>query len=78
MDASTLTEIEGRFDELPLDGQLQLIECLVHRLRSRVSTDQIAWEEDLAAMAADPEIQSELRKVAAEFRLAEGDGLEKP
>jgi hypothetical protein len=55
---------------------LQLIERLVHRLRSRVSADQIAWEGDLAAMAADPEIQSELRKIDAEFRMTEGDGLE--
>jgi hypothetical protein len=70
MNTSVLTDIENQFAELPLDDQLQLLERLVHRLRGNALTTQAAWESDLAAMAADPEIQSELRKIDEEFHCA--------
>ena len=39
--------------------------------------DQSILENQLAAMASDPEIQSELKKMGEEFALTESDGLEK-
>jgi hypothetical protein len=36
------------------------------------------WEEGLAAMAADPEVQGELHRIEVEFSVTEMDGLEKP
>lgn len=35
----------------------------------------IEYGHDIEAMAADPDIQSELRQIEAEFANAEGDGL---
>ena len=34
-----------------------------------------AFEEDMAQMAADPDIQRECRAIAQEFAVAEADGL---
>jgi hypothetical protein len=39
-------------------------------------SDREDWDNDLAAMAADPEIQRELRQIEKEFRPTEADGLE--
>jgi hypothetical protein len=75
MKSLSLRDIEKQIAQLSPDEQLLLIERLNHRLRNDAVTEQIAWERDLAAMAADPEIQSELRKIDAEFRVTEGDAL---
>ena len=72
-----LEEIEEQFDELSHEDQLWLIERLVHRLRKKTTAKQTAWQKDLAAMAADPEMQRELRKIHEEFRCTEADGLGK-
>ena len=40
-----------------------------------VAGPQPGWEADLAAMAADPEMQRELQGINAEFDAIEGDGL---
>ncbi|HEV7406635.1 MAG TPA: hypothetical protein VGO11_27035 [Chthoniobacteraceae bacterium] len=37
-----------------------------------------SWERNLAAMAANPEIETELRRIESEFALTEMDGLEQP
>jgi hypothetical protein len=77
MKPSFLDEIENRFDALSLEEQLQVLERLVRRLRKRSAPrKKAAWGSDLAAMAADSQIQEELRKIDAEFRPTEGDGLE--
>jgi hypothetical protein len=34
-----------------------------------------SWETELVAMAADPEIQTEMQKISEEFAAAETDGL---
>jgi hypothetical protein len=39
--------------------------------------DQEAWEAELSAMAADPEVQRELHETNAEFNATEADGLER-
>jgi len=69
MDRTVLTEIENRFITLTQDEQLWLLERLVRRLRRRnARAKRQAWENELPQMAADPEIQTELRKIEAEFR----------
>jgi len=35
------------------------------------------WQSDIALMAADPQIQAELRAIEQEFAAAEADGLER-
>jgi hypothetical protein len=69
-------EIEREFARLPPEAQLSLLERLVHRTRIAVSGGRDAWEADLAAMAADPQIQRELTRINAEFGVTETDGLE--
>jgi hypothetical protein len=76
MDTTGLRELEQRIAQLPRDDQLWLIERLAHRLRLTTVLPQEPLESDLAAMAADPEIQRELRDIEEEFRGTESDGLE--
>ncbi len=68
-----IMEIESRFDGLPLNARLSLLKRLIQRVRQ---TEESAWATDLAAMAQDPEIQRELRKIDEEFRQTELDGLQ--
>ena len=77
MDRTILTEIEDRVNTLTQDEQLWLLERLVRRLRRRKArAKRQVWDSELAQMAADPEIETELRKIEAEFRGTEADGLE--
>ena len=76
MATPALSEIENEFARLSPEAQLTLLERLVHRTRVAVSGSRDAWEADLAAMAADPEMQRELNRINAEFATAEADGLD--
>ena len=71
-----LSEIERQFSALTPEAQLSLLERLVHRTRLAVTGSREAWETNLTAMAADPQIQRELSRINAEFVIAEADGLE--
>lgn len=71
---SVLADIESQIAQLSQAEQILLIEKLAQCLRTG---DQTAWEDDLAAMAADPEIQAELRQINQEFAGTEQDGLER-
>jgi len=75
MDSLLLPQIEKSIIQLPLDEQLWLIGRLVNRIREN-TFGQDVFEDQLAAMAADPEIQGELQKIDEEFAFAEADGLE--
>jgi hypothetical protein len=76
MTTAVLSEIETEFARLSPEAQLALLERLVHRVRVTVAGGD-TWEADLAAMAADPELQRELRSISAEFGVTEDDGLER-
>jgi hypothetical protein len=75
MATPALTDIESEFARLSPEAQLSLLERLVHRTRVAVSARRDTWEADLSAMAADPEMQRELRSITAEFGVTEADGL---
>ncbi|MBI4025320.1 MAG: hypothetical protein HY360_10100 [Verrucomicrobia bacterium] len=77
MSTPAFSEIERAFARLSTEAQLSLLERLVHRARVAVSGCQDTWEADIAAMAADPEIQQELSRIKAEFGATEADGLER-
>jgi hypothetical protein len=72
---TALDRIESDIDRLSLPDQLWLMEHLAHRIRSRAIQPLDIQEGDLAAMAADPDIQHELEQIAAEFMVTEADGL---
>jgi hypothetical protein len=55
-----LSQIEDSFNQLSISEQLWLIKCLVHRVHETMLNNKNNLDEQLALMAADPEIQSEL------------------
>ena len=75
MNAATLTQLENNINQLSLDEQLWLMERLAHGIRMKTAVRPVA-ANDLAAMAADVEIQNELQRIEAEFSFAEADGLD--
>jgi hypothetical protein len=75
MHASVLSQIEERITQLSIDEQLWLIERVAQRLRESMRK-QCAFNAELVAMAADPDIQRELHQIDKEFAETESDGLE--
>jgi hypothetical protein len=73
---NALDELERRIEQLPIDEQLWLAERLLHRVRLQGQGVRPDLAQGLAAMAADPEIQRELREIQDEFSATESDGLE--
>ena len=71
------SEIESQFAQLPTTTQLNLLERLIHRVRTGLGGSGDSWEKELCEMAADPEVLRELGRINAEFSYAEADGLEK-
>jgi hypothetical protein len=76
MDQPTVSQIEESFSQLPISEQRRLIERLVHRVNEKILTESQGLDDQLALMAADAQIQSELQEIEREFALAEPDGLE--
>ena len=76
MNSSVLTQIEESFTRLSRTEQLWLLERLVHYLCEATIREQEFGRNQLAAMAADPEIQQELQRIEEEFGSTEADGLE--
>ena len=75
MSQSMISQIENTFSRLSISEQLLLIERLVHQVRKSTLKQPTDLENQLALMAADPQIQNELEKIEAEFAYAEADGL---
>ena len=71
----TLETVEAAIDQLSLWEQLLLMEHLASRIRSRTLRAPTVDEDDLATMANDPAILSELKQIEAEFAPTEADGL---
>ena len=74
MNFPALSQIEAHITQLSVDEQLWLLARIAQRLCAQLGT-QSPLDAQLAAMAADPEIQNELRAIAEEFAHAEADGL---
>lgn len=73
MAVSQLDLIMGEVQRLPANEQLQLIKRVVDLLEHPAQPPRA--EDELAAMAADPDIQRELRAIETEFAGTEMDGL---
>ena len=72
--SSILAELEENISQLPVEDQLLLIERVSHRIRATISLESDI-NAQLCEMAADPEIQRELREMEHEFSTTEQDGL---
>lgn len=75
MDEAVLAELERRIQRLSVAEQRRLLDRLALRLGA-VGTAPTGLDPELARMAADPEIQRELREIEQEFSGTEMDGLE--
>ena len=71
----TLAEVERRALQLSHEERLWLIERLAQSLRGGPGRGRPDWAQQLAAMAADPDVQRELQQIAGEFAPTEMDGL---
>lgn len=67
MNTMILNQIEDSVSRLTLDEQLWLMERLTHRIRLQILPQHPFAVSDLAAMAADPDIQAELRQIEAGY-----------
>ncbi len=76
MNMRVLSQIENKFSQLAFNEQLWLIERLVQHVRETTISQPNSFENDLVAMANDPQIQNELHLIEEEFSLTEMDGLE--
>lgn len=77
MSIASLIQIEETIRRLSLPEQLHLLEWLARAVRQQTQVSVSPKADQLAMMASDPEIQRELRQMAAEFAVIEADGLEK-
>jgi hypothetical protein len=77
MNLAALSQIEERISQLSLAEQLWLLERVAQRLREHLGA-QSTFDQQLVAMAADQEIQQELRSIEDEFAHAATDGLDTP
>ena len=71
MNIPILSQMEDRIGRLSLDEQLWLMERLVQGIKENTTNRRSQFENDLIAMANDPEVQSELREIEKEFAFAE-------
>ena len=75
MNTGMLERLDAEIQHLSLSEQVWLMERLVHAIRVKTTRQEQLLESDLAAMAADPDIQREIAAIDAEFSVTENDGL---
>ena len=74
MKSTSLQTIEKELPLLSHEEQLWLIEHVAQHLRKEQRRE--VFRASMEAMANDPEIQAENRRIAEEFSITEEDGLE--
>jgi len=76
MPSPALNGIEDEFERLSPEAQISLLERLLRRVRVSVSSRKDPWEDELAAMAADPQIRREIDSFNTDTRVTQADGLQ--
>lgn len=77
-----LLEIDRSIRNLSLEEQMWLLESLVKNLRQKTNTNSFPLnsqdiEKEMAEMANDNDIQTEIHVIDQEFAITQMDGLEK-
>ena len=79
MNAVTWETLSRQAETLSLTDQSRLSEHLTRRIRDYFERTKTVAEtespDDFAAMAADPEIQRDMRAIQEEFACADADGI---
>ncbi|RZM76666.1 hypothetical protein [Leptolyngbya iicbica] len=74
--SETLQALEQTISTLSFSEKLWLLERIAQLLRTPHPIElEENWDNALADMAADPDIQAEIAHIDDEFRVAEMDGL---
>jgi hypothetical protein len=73
MKSNAMQTIEKQLPLLSANERLSLIALIAEEMRQGSSNRE--HRAALVAMANDPEIQAELRQIAADFSIADEDGL---
>ena len=68
-ESSAVHDLEEKIGRLSTEEQFQLIERVSIRIRA-VNTSNKVIDAQLSEMAADPEIQKELREIENEFAIS--------
>ena len=76
MDTAMLTDLASRIEGLSRDEQIWLLKRMARSLHRSGVAAKGGWDQSLVTMAADMDIQREIRAIAGEFLDAETDGLE--
>jgi len=76
MNTIAITQLEETISRLSLKEQLLLLERLIQRLRQHLFATEDNRNNQLAAMANDPQMQQELKMINEEFAITELDGLD--
>ena len=76
MSVATVERIQAEFVSLEESDQLSLLQRLNRLVSERVTDHRSDLCRELDALAADPDIQRELKAIDAEFESANSDGLE--
>jgi hypothetical protein len=76
MPSLAISEIESEFERLPPEVQLSLLERLQRRVRVSVEGRDGQWEQQLSAMATDPQVRREIDFFNADAQVTEADGLQ--
>ncbi len=71
----TLEQVEADVQQLTLEEQTLVLERLARSIRERSTWQQQAMEQQLDVMAADTDIQRDLKAITVEFEVLEIDGL---
>jgi hypothetical protein len=58
------------------DSYAEVDERYARKLHPTTATDKLALEAELNALAADPDIQREMRRIEQEFACTDWDGME--
>jgi hypothetical protein len=74
MPSAILLELEQKIRKLSAPDQWWLIERTLESMREKA--EEVRQQAELAAMAADPNVQREIRQIQKEFAVTEADGLE--
>jgi hypothetical protein len=76
MQSQVMNDIEREFERLSPEDQLSLLERLWPLVRLPVLGDKKDWEDQLSAMAADPQVRREIDCFNADTCVTEADGLQ--
>ena len=76
MKSAVIDRFEAEIMALPLIEQTQVVEYFACKSRKKSAVERNLFRLQMEAMAADPQIQQQIREIREEFACTDTDGLE--